>query len=68
MYYIYVKSSSYYGDNECIITVDYGPNICQNKRGHNIVVIDPLTNEYESVSFDTWLSRDEVFNLIILRS
>ena len=57
---IYAESGGYYGDNKCIIKLNDGPNICQNKRGHNIVVIDPRTEEYESVSFDTYKSKDEV--------
>ena len=61
-----MKSASYWSDNECIIKINNGPNICQNRRGHNIVVIDPMTDEYESVSFDTYISGDQVNNNLIL--
>ena len=40
--------------------INGSPNLCQNKRGHNIVVIDKVKNEYESVNFDTYKSEDEV--------
>ena len=41
----------------CVIRVNGGRNLCQNKRGHNIVVVNPENDEYESVSFDTWDRR-----------
>jgi len=63
-YDVYAKSSGYHGDNECIIKINNGPNICQNKRGHNIVVIDPITDEYESVSFDTYYSEEEAARMV----
>jgi len=67
-YFVYAKSTSYdsgHSDvyDDCIISVNRSPNLCKNKRGHNIVVIDPETDEYQSVSFDTWLSKDEARNM-----
>jgi len=51
---VYSKSAGYSGDNVCIIKINGGGNICKNKRGHNVVVVDPISLEYDSVSFDTW--------------
>ena len=59
-YDIYVESATKPVFNRCKIFVNGGRNLCQNKRGHNIVVINPDTNEYESVSFDTWDNKHEV--------
>ena len=54
-FHVYSKSASYSGDNVCVIKVNKGEkNLCENKRGHNMVVVDPVTLEYESVSFDTY--------------
>jgi len=53
---VYSKSSGAYGDRECVIRINGGDNLCENKRGHNVVVVNPISLEYESVSFDT--SRD----------
>ena len=60
MFHIYSKSSTYHGDDVCIIKVNGGGNLCRNGRGHNIVVINPITREYQSVSFDTYNEWDAV--------
>ena len=60
-YSIYAESNAKWWQSRCQVFVNGGKNLCQNKRGHNIVVIDPDTDEYESVSFDTWESKDEVY-------
>ena len=65
---MYTKSASYHTTNECVIIVNGGDNLCENKRGHNIVVIDPETDEYESVHFDTYKSQHNVcFCLLVFR-
>jgi len=63
-YDIYVESATKPVFNRCKIFVNGGRNLCQNKRGHNIVVINPDTNEYESVSFDTWDNKHEAKKMI----
>lgn len=34
-----------------------GQDYCKNTRGHNIVVIDPVTGDLISRVFDTWLNN-----------
>jgi len=58
-YDIRAKSSAYSDGEDCEIVINGSPNLCQNNRGHNIVVIDKVKNEYESVNFDTYKSEDE---------
>jgi len=53
-FHVYSKSSSYDGLDTCEIKVNGGGNICKKGRGHNVVVVDPITLEYDSVSFDTY--------------
>ena len=59
-YSIKAESATRMPWDRCQIFVNKGRNLCQNKRGHNIVVIDPDTDEYQSVSFDTWGHKQEV--------
>jgi len=63
-YEVYAKSASFRRGDECIIKINKGPNLCQNKRGHNIVVIDPQTDEFESVRFDTYGSKLEARRMV----
>ena len=72
---VYAESAGYHGGDTCVINVIGGStgrlwrrlpdktlsrNLCQNSRGHNIVVVDPITEEFESVNFDTWWTKHEV--------
>ena len=68
-YDVHLDSSTKRLFSRCQIFVNGGSNLCRNKRGHNIVVIDTNTDEYESVSFDTWGSKEEVcFYFVCYRS
>ena len=46
-------SAGYEDGNYCIIEVN-GVDLAVNKRGHNVVVINPVTKEMISKRFDTW--------------
>jgi len=52
-FHIYSKSPGPHGDDDCVIKVNRGGNLCRNRPGHNVVVVDPVSLNYQSVSFDT---------------
>ena len=45
----------------CVIKLNGGENLCRRSRGHNVVVINPLTGNMDSKVFDTYGSSDQVF-------
>ena len=64
-YNIRAKSSAFSDGKDCEIVINGSPNLCQNKRGHNIVVIDKVKNKYESVNFDIFKSEYEVCYILL---
>ena len=62
---MYIESAGLEDGLACVIKLNGGENICQNHRGHNVVVINPLTGNIISKAFDTHGSSDQViFGLI----
>ena len=64
-YNISAKSSAFSEGKYCEIVINGSPNLCQNKRGHNIVVIDKVKNKNESVNFDIFKSEYEVCYILL---
>jgi len=61
---LYIESAGLEDGLACVIKLNGGENICQNHRGHNVVVINPLTGNIISKAFDTHGSSDQVTDLI----
>ena len=58
---LYVESSGANDGYDCMIKLNGGENLCKRGRGHNVVVINPLTGNIVSEAFDTYESVDQVF-------
>ena len=57
----YVESAGADDGYSCVIKLNGGENLCRRRRGHNVVVINPLTGNMDSKVFDTYGSSDQVF-------
>jgi len=57
------QSSGYNVGDNCSITIN-GTEHCPNLIGHNVVVVDPETNEITSRNFNTYWVEEDVHRLV----
>jgi len=61
---LYVESAGLEDGYDCVIKLNGGENLCKRGRGHNVVVINPLTGNITSKAFDTHGSSDQVIDMV----